>query len=203
MRAIVLVAILAACGGHKKTVVGDGAPGGGGRVGAGDPDSDDDDDEGDGDDGGEPTGGKCPDGYQRSGSSCVPRKTGIGKGGKCDPSDPLGTSCGSGSQGWPDGNGATVVGAIPKDSIHKVVRDNFATIRQCYEQVLLGNPGIEGRVMVKMTVALDGAVTDASATGVHPDLETCVAEKIRKFRFPKPDNAGAVEITYPFVFKAG
>jgi hypothetical protein len=96
-----------------------------------------------------------------------------------------------------------VVGAIPKDSIHRVVRDNFGPIRICYENVLLANPNTAGRVVAKFKVGLDGTVSDATATGVHPDLETCVAEKIRKFRFPRPDGGAAVEVTYPLTFKPG
>ncbi|MBA2540276.1 MAG: energy transducer TonB [Deltaproteobacteria bacterium] len=120
-------------------------------------------------------------------------------------SDPFG-SCSKEGGGGPavltDGE-LEVVGAIPKDSIHRVVRENFTAIRYCYEALLMQNPTIEGRVVARFKVGLDGTVSDATATGVHPDLETCVAEKIRKFRFPRPDGGGAVEVTYPLTFKPG
>jgi hypothetical protein len=101
-----------------------------------------------------------------------------------------------------DEDGLHVVGAIPKDSIHRVVRENFASIRQCYEQLVMANPGLQGRVIAKFKVAIDGTVQDASATGVHPDLETCVATQVRKFKFPRPDK-GDVLVEYPFTFKPG
>lgn len=95
-----------------------------------------------------------------------------------------------------------VVGAIPKDSIHRVVKENFTSIRQCYEQLVMANPGLQGKVIAKFSVGLDGTVQVASASGVHPDLETCVATQIRKFKFPRPDGVkGDVLVTYPFTFK--
>jgi hypothetical protein len=133
--------------------------------------------------------------------------------GTCRP-DPLGSGTCEPTQGEPVdklgrgldvtvGPDVEVVGAIPKDSIHRVVRDNFNGIRQCYETLLLGDPTLEGRVLARFKVGIDGTVSDATATGVHPALETCVAEKIRKFRFPKPDGAASVEVTYPLLFKPG
>ena len=95
-----------------------------------------------------------------------------------------------------------VVGAIPKDSIHRVVKENFTAIRQGYEQLVMANPGRQGKVIATFSVGLDGTVQVASAAGVHPELETCVATQIRKFRFPRPDGVkGDVLVTYPFVFK--
>lgn len=97
---------------------------------------------------------------------------------------------------------AEVVGAIPKDSIHRVVKENFNSIRQCYEQLVMANPGLQGKVVAKFSVGLDGTVQVASATGVHPELESCVATQIRKFKFPRPDGVkGDVLVTYPFLFK--
>jgi outer membrane biosynthesis protein TonB len=95
-----------------------------------------------------------------------------------------------------------VVGAIPKDAIHRVVRENFNSLRQCYEQLLMANPGLQGKVVAKFDVGIDGAVSAASAEGVHPDLETCVVAQVRKFKFPRPDGVkGDVQVIYPFTFK--
>jgi len=55
-------------------------------------------------------------------------------------------------------------------------------------------------VEVKFSIALDGAVTRANATGVHPDVASCVANVILGLEFPKP-TGGGVEVTYPFVFE--
>jgi len=91
-------------------------------------------------------------------------------------------------------------GAIDKDVVRRVVRDNLAKLQYCYEKILLANPGIEGRVLVTFTIAIEGSVSDVTATGIHPEVETCVAEKVRTFKFPRPD-AGKVEVSYPFTFK--
>jgi len=91
-------------------------------------------------------------------------------------------------------------GAIDKDVVRRVVRDNLAKLQYCYEKTLLVNPGIEGRVLVTFTIAIEGSVSDVTAAGIHPEVEACVAEKVRTFKFPRPD-AGKVEVSYPFTFK--
>ena len=94
----------------------------------------------------------------------------------------------------------STVGAIDKGVVRKVVRDNFEALRYCYEATLLANPDIAGTVLAKFTIQIDGTVHDVTASGVHPDVETCIATKVRGFRFPKPDGA-KVEVAYPFTFK--
>jgi hypothetical protein len=93
----------------------------------------------------------------------------------------------------------TAVGAVDKDAVRRTVRGRLATLQSCYERVLLGNPGIGGRVLVTFTIEIDGTPHDVAASGVHPDVETCVAETFRAFRFPRPD--GKVTVTYPFTLK--
>lgn len=128
---------------------------------------------------------------------------GGGKGGGCraDPNDPLGGTC------TRDGGTSVIeegeiqsVGAIDKPAVRKVVREHFEALRFCYEATLLANPDIAGTVVAKFTIQLDGTVHDVTASGVHPDVESCVAAKVRGFKFPKPD-APKVEVAYPFTFK--
>ncbi len=94
----------------------------------------------------------------------------------------------------------TAAGEIDKTTVRKVVRQNLAKLQYCYEKTLLANPGIEGNVTVKFTIGIEGSVIDATATGVHPDVESCVVQQVRTFKFPRP-TAGTVEVSYPFAFK--
>jgi hypothetical protein len=91
-------------------------------------------------------------------------------------------------------------GAVDKDGVRRTVRNNLAALQACYERTLLANPGIAGRVLVTFKIEIDGTPHDVSASGVHPDVETCVADKFRAFKFPRP-SAGKVEVQYPFTFR--
>ncbi|MEO8700268.1 MAG: AgmX/PglI C-terminal domain-containing protein [Kofleriaceae bacterium] len=95
----------------------------------------------------------------------------------------------------------SAMGNIDKDVVKTVVKQNIAKLQLCYEQTLLANPGIEGKVVVTFTIGIDGTVLDVAAVGIHPDVETCVAGKVRSFKFPKPDGGGKVEVSYPFSFR--
>ncbi|HEU0037087.1 MAG TPA: AgmX/PglI C-terminal domain-containing protein [Kofleriaceae bacterium] len=92
------------------------------------------------------------------------------------------------------------MGNVDKLAVKRVVRENLDKLQYCYEKTLLANPGIAGSVIVKFTIAIEGSVSDVTATGVHPEVEACVVDKFRTFKFPRPQ-AGTVEVTYPFTFK--
>jgi hypothetical protein len=98
------------------------------------------------------------------------------------------------------GDDFTAVGDIDKSTVKQTVKANLAKLTACYERTLLANPGVEGKVLATFKVAIDGTVRDAKASGVHPDVETCVADVIKTFRFPT--GTAEVEVSYPFTFKA-
>lgn len=123
------------------------------------------------------------------------------KGGcRADPTDPLGGTCARGGKTVIEEGELEAVGAIDKMAVRKVVREHFEALRSCYETTLLANPNIAGTVVAKFTIQLDGTTQNVTASGVHPDVEACVAAKVRSFKFPKPD-APKVEVAYPFTFK--
>ena len=94
----------------------------------------------------------------------------------------------------------TAMGELDKDVVKRVIKDNLMKLQLCYEQTLLEHPGIEGKVVVSFTIGIEGSVSDVAATGIHADVERCVAERFRTFKFPKP-SAGKVEVSYPFSFR--
>ena len=122
-----------------------------------------------------------------------------GGGGECK-EVPGAPSCEVARKGVVEEGALQTVGAIDRTIVRKVVREHFEALRYCYEATLLANPNIAGTVVAKFTIGIDGTVHDVTASGVHPDVETCVATKVRGFRFPKPDGA-KVEVAYPFTFK--
>ena len=123
---------------------------------------------------------------------------------KDQPGDPLPSCSGGAPDNSPldDESGMHVIGAMDKGAIRRVIHDHFEVLRYCYESTLMANPGISGTVQAKFTIGIDGTVLDVVATGIHPDVETCVAAKVRTFKFPRP-GAGSkvIEVAYPFTFK--
>lgn len=98
----------------------------------------------------------------------------------------------------------TVMGSLDKELIRKVIHANRGQIRFCYEAQLNRFPKLEGKVAIKFVISPSGSVASSSvaqSTVGNPELETCVAGRVRTWMFPKPKGGGVVIVTYPFIFK--
>ena len=101
---------------------------------------------------------------------------------------------------------ATLTGALDKELIRRVVRENQRQIRHCYERLLQRNPGLAGRVTVRWRIDADGSVGEsevAESTVNTPALGACLADAVRGWKFPRPKGGGVVRVSYPFVFRLG
>lgn len=93
-------------------------------------------------------------------------------------------------------------GALSREEIQRTFRRNMASIRYCYDRQLTTNPGLEGRISVRLVIALDGTVSSASiasSTLGNSTVEECVRRAVTRVRFPQP-RGGVVIVTYPFTF---
>lgn len=94
-------------------------------------------------------------------------------------------------------------GAFCKASnIREVVQKRANALRNCYEQQLLANPNLSGKIIVFWKIGLDGKVTDASIKSSTMDnsrVESCLTQTVRRMRFDKPDG-GICVVEYPFIF---
>ena len=100
-------------------------------------------------------------------------------------------------------SGAPTTWTNDKDTIRGVVRANIGAITFCYEKRLLGAPGLAGKTQAQFTIAPDGTVSAATASGFDADVDACVANVIQtQMKFPAPPGGGSVNVNYPFVFKA-
>ncbi len=102
--------------------------------------------------------------------------------------------------------GQTVVsGRLPPEVIQRIVRQNYGRFRMCYEQGLLKNPNLSGRVSVRFAISREGAVQTAQNGGSDlPDSSVvgCVVSAFYGLTFPEPDN-GIVTVSYPIMFSPG
>ena len=100
---------------------------------------------------------------------------------------------------------ATVSGRLPPEVIQRIVRQNMARFRLCYETGLLNNPALAGRVNVRFVIGRDGTVSNVGQTGSDlpdPGVVSCVTRGFHRLSFPQPEG-GIVTVTYPIVFSPG
>lgn len=104
-------------------------------------------------------------------------------------------------------SGAAVVqGALSKEVIRRIVHRHINEVRSCYEGGLARNPSLSGRVVVKLVVSPEGAVQTSAverSTLGDAQVETCIADAIRRWIFPKVEGGGIVVVTYPFQLAPG
>ncbi|MFK7926713.1 MAG: TonB family protein [Myxococcota bacterium] len=93
-------------------------------------------------------------------------------------------------------------GAIAKDKVSAVIREQMPTIRQCYETPLAKDASLAGRVAIRFMIAEDGSVSAAQVSKDEvpdPVVSRCVLKTFRQMQFPEP-TGGVVIVTYPFLF---
>jgi TonB family protein len=97
-----------------------------------------------------------------------------------------------------------VHGSLSKEAIRRVIHRNLAQVRFCYEQALHQRPELAGRVNVRLMVAPTGIVqqaTIAETTLASAEVESCIAQAVRRWTFPTPESGGYVTVSYPFLFE--
>lgn len=93
-----------------------------------------------------------------------------------------------------------VTGALDKEIIRRVIRKHRREIKYCYEQELIKNKNLAGKVVVSFTISSTGAVVAAvkqSSTLNNARVEGCITSKIRRWVFPEPNGGGIVRVSYP------
>ena len=96
-----------------------------------------------------------------------------------------------------------VVGLLPKEAIRKVIHANRNQFRSCFVSQLDRFPTLEGKVAIRFIISAAGSVSEssvASSTVNNAELEACVAARVQRLDFPKPEGGGIVIVTYPFTF---
>lgn len=94
-------------------------------------------------------------------------------------------------------------GRLDKDAIRKVVADNIDEIRHCYNEGLVRDPQLAGRVVVTFVIGTSGAVSSsqvAESTVRDVQVGNCIATTVGSWTFPAPEG-GSVTVTYPFVLE--
>ena len=98
--------------------------------------------------------------------------------------------------------GPSVSGAVPSESIERIVRLRYGRIRSCYDAALLRNPTLAGRAAVRFLIREDGAierVTDSGSEIRDKGLLFCVVRAFQSLQFPE-SKSGTTTVVYPIRF---
>jgi hypothetical protein len=98
---------------------------------------------------------------------------------------------------------AEVRGNLDKEIIRRIVRRHLNEVRYCYDQALVSQPKLAGRLVAQFTIAATGQVIASvrqSSTLGSPAAEMCVVNAIKRWEFPAPNGGGLAIVTYPFTF---
>jgi TonB family protein len=95
-----------------------------------------------------------------------------------------------------------VKGGLDREIIRRIIRRHLNEVKFCYEQALVTQPGLAGRVLVRFAIAPSGQVLSSvieSSTLANPRVEQCTSQAVRRWEFPQPSGGGLVMVSYPFV----
>ncbi len=92
-------------------------------------------------------------------------------------------------------------GDLDKSVIRRYIKRNLARIQYCYERQLLAKPQLTGTLTAQFVISAQGTVASSTATGVDPDVASCVADAIKQIEFPKAVGGGNIAVNYPFTMR--
>lgn len=96
-----------------------------------------------------------------------------------------------------------VMGSLDRDMIRRPINRSRNQLRHCYERALLPQPGLRGRVVLRWTIDDTGAVAEVgieSSELGHPEMERCLVDVARTWRYPAVRHGGVIHVRYPLSF---
>lgn len=97
-----------------------------------------------------------------------------------------------------------VEGGLDREAVDLVVMRNIGQITYCYEVGLQKKSNLRGRVLVDFTINPHGNVSAVSIAGSSlrsPQVENCMMNKVKGWKFPRPVGGVNVEVNYPFALQ--
>ena len=97
-----------------------------------------------------------------------------------------------------------ITGNLSKNSIQKVVKQNIAKVRKCYENELAINHELKGKLTIQWLIDEGGYVDRIGlleTTFNNNHIENCIEDAIEYWRFPAPKGGESVHVAYPFEFE--
>jgi hypothetical protein len=98
-----------------------------------------------------------------------------------------------------------IMGSLSMEVIRRVIRSHRDQIKYCYSRELTRDPNLAGKVAVKFTISPRGYITQAAVSQTslnNAAVERCITQKIRTWKFPRPQGGGIVIVNYPFILQS-
>ncbi len=86
--------------------------------------------------------------------------------------------------------------------VARALRNNLGGIRSCYERAVRNAPTLSGRIALHFTVGESGRARQVTASGMTPEVSTCVESAVQRIVFPVPA-CGAESYEFPINFDIG
>ncbi len=102
------------------------------------------------------------------------------------------------------------LGPLSREYIQDRISEDLMPLAvECYELALDNSPDLRGRLALHFRIEGEpdagGLVVEAETTDdseiQHPGLVECMRESMMSVSFDPPEEGGAIEVTYPFVFE--
>lgn len=105
----------------------------------------------------------------------------------------------------PPGAGTTSNYSLNRDVVRRVIYLHINQIRYCYQQALIKQRTLAGRLVVIFDISAKGQIEDlliSETTLDSPPLLQCIGDTMRGWEFPPtPYYNGTVRVVYPFVLR--
>jgi TonB family protein len=94
-----------------------------------------------------------------------------------------------------------VDGELDQAEISKVLKRQMGALRDCYERALKRDRKLAGKVTIRFEITEEGRTSNVELedTMGNAEVKSCIRDRVRSWRFPKPDG-GSVFVTTPIVF---
>ncbi|MFK8138540.1 MAG: TonB family protein [Bdellovibrionales bacterium] len=103
------------------------------------------------------------------------------------------------------GQGEEFLGDIDREAVRRVILNQKAAIKACYDAELNRNFNLSGKVTIGFTIRAKGRVGSAKvekSTINNKNIEKCLIRRLKTWRFPEPPQGAEAKISFPFAFSA-
>ncbi|MEE9613234.1 MAG: AgmX/PglI C-terminal domain-containing protein, partial [Desulfatiglandales bacterium] len=93
-------------------------------------------------------------------------------------------------------------GGMSREQVKRIIDQHLHEISLCYENTLMNDPSLIGRIVFEWRVLASGRVGEVnikSSSIKSNQLHSCIKRAIKSWQFPRPKNTEVV-VSYPFVF---
>jgi hypothetical protein len=93
-------------------------------------------------------------------------------------------------------------GGMSREAVKRVIDQHLDEVNFCYENALIANPSIMGKIVFEWKIMMSGKVGEVkikSSSIKSGSIHGCIKKAIKTWRFPKPSGTEVV-VSYPFVF---